>query len=126
MQIFKRSPKLLRRYIEGRVHPCGGTGWRHAIFLDMTHPNEVCPERFILLPDGYTNELVVASVLIATFVFAFFDVSEAYREVCGRVKVFQKGGGSAFRGANQLFREGYVHGFGVGYEQFCAHLYICS
>ena len=68
--------------IEGRVHPCGGTGWRRAIFLNMTDPNEVCPGGFILLPNipvracggrgNYTN------------VMAEFDVSEAYNKVCGR------------------------------------------
>ena len=48
--LFKENAETLEE-IEGRVYPCGGTGWRRAIFLDMTDPNEVCP---VLL--RYTSE----------------------------------------------------------------------
>ena len=98
--------------IEGRVHPCGGTGWRRAIFLDMTDPNEVCPGEFVLLPDipvracggsggDSTDQL-------------FFDVSEAYSKVCGRIKGFQIGSAAAFRDMQEVFMDDYVHGVSVG------------
>ena len=66
--------------IEGRVHPCGGTGWRRAIFLDMTDPNEVCPGEFVLLAD-------IPVRACGDFVNnAFFGMSEPYGKVCGRIR----------------------------------------
>ena len=35
--------------IEGRVHPCGGSGWRLVRYFDMRDPDVSCPQNLALI-----------------------------------------------------------------------------
>ena len=81
------------------VHTCGGTGgWRRAVYMDMTDPDTSCPSGWNMT--GYSkrscgransSELSCDSV--------FFPVNGGpYSQVCGRMRVYQKGIVHSFSG----------------------------
>ena len=97
--------------IEGRVHPCGGTGWRLIRHFDMRNPDTECPPNLAQISGipvracGRTYNSDCDSLRM--------DINEEYRMMCGRVKAFQIGDGGAFSAQvpAPTLRDAYVMGY---------------
>ena len=78
---------------------CGGTwGWRRAVYLDMTDPNNICPSGWQLT--GYSKR-TCGRVTNGwrTCDSVFFPVSGgSYTHVCGRIRAYQYGLPDGFYG----------------------------
>ena len=78
-------------YILGQVYECGGIGWRHVVYLNMTDPNTNCPSGWQLTSYSKrtcgrvsTTDYSCDSVL--------FPVSGGdYTSVCGSIRAYQSG-----------------------------------
>ncbi|CAI8009756.1 hypothetical protein GBAR_LOCUS6521 [Geodia barretti] len=80
------------------VYTCGGTGgWRHAVYLDMTHPNTSCPSGWQLFTENSKTTCGRVSAARLTCDSVFFPVSGGpYSQVCGRIRAYQWGLALAF------------------------------
>ena len=96
--------------IEGRVHPCGGTGWIPIPRFDMRNPDQECPEQL--------DEISGIPVRACGRTFAgpcdaiVLPFVTEYRMMCGRIKAFQIGDAGAFSAQlpNPSPINPYVHG----------------
>ena len=80
------------------VYTCGGTtGWRRAVYLDMTDPNSECPSGWQLL-SGYQNTYCGrVSNRHYSCDSVFFPINGGYyNQVCGRIRAYQWGLPKAF------------------------------
>ena len=98
--------------IEGLVHPCGGSGWRELIILDMRDPDQDCPNRL----NPLTNLPIRACGRTArpNCDNLRLNVEEPFSKVCGRVVAYQLGNGLAFSSQLTSITQPYVHGLVVG------------
>ena len=70
--------------------PCGGTGWRQIAYLNMTHPDQTCPEQWRL----YEQDTIRAcgrqrSGVASCDSVQFSSNGYVYTEVCGRIIGYQ-------------------------------------
>ena len=80
---------------------CGGAGWRHIAYLDMTDPNATCPSGW-KLTDYSKRTCGRLNTRQGTCNPVIFPVSaREYSSVCGRIKAYQYGSPKAFRNAIQ-------------------------
>ena len=105
--------------IEGRVHPCGGPGWRQVVNFDMRKSSETCPTEWSTntFPERSCSRTNAAEETCDTQV-TFEVTGGPYSKVCGRAKGFQFGIGAAFLrsepGQSQtMIEEAYVHGLSL-------------
>ena len=81
------------------VHTCGGTGgWRRAVYLDMTDPSMNCPSGW--RETGYSKRTcgrATGGFSCDSVTFPIPGGGE-YSQVCGRIKAFQSGYTTGFRG----------------------------
>ena len=113
---FQRKIETLEN-IEGLVHPCGGSGWRRVVHLDMNDYDQNCPPGW-QQENGYperscsrinNGESMCDSVL-------FPVTGGEYSRVCGWARGFQFGLASAFLRSNtdgQDIDGAYVHGLSL-------------
>ena len=76
--------------VEGYLHPCGGTGWRQVVNLDISDPNQDCPAPWIVSPSTSTKPRGCLQNPNSPVSFPVPD-SEPYTEVCGLVQGFPFG-----------------------------------
>ena len=75
--------------VEGFSHPCGGPGWRLALYRDMSVPGTQCPNGWIFIGAGCVNPVLPCST-------AEVQISQPYNQVCGRVHAFGLGDAGGF------------------------------
>ena len=128
-ELIKINESLTEQIINNSVcYACGGTGnWRHAVYLDMTDPNNNCPSGWQLT--GYSKRTcgrANSSHLSCDSVF--FPVSGGpYSQVCGRIRAYQYGLPNAFYGYNRrgqaTIDSVYVSGVAVMYGSPRQHIW---
>ena len=96
--------------------PCGGTGWRHVVNLNMTDPNTDCPSGW--RETGYSKRTCGrASDGVFTCDSVTFPVSGGeYSQVCGRIKAYQWGltfGLDGYRQGQTTIDDAYFSGVAV-------------
>jgi hypothetical protein len=96
--------------------PCGGTGWRHVVDLNMTDPNTDCPSGWN--ETGYSKRTCGrASDGVFTCDSVTFPVSGGeYSQVCGRIKAYQWGltfGLDGYRQGQTTIDDAYFSGVAV-------------
>ena len=101
--------------IEGRVHPCGGTGWRPIPRLDMRNPDAQCPPPLVEIPGIPVRACGRAFTMGRECDPIVVPLGE-FRMVCGRIEAFQIGDGGAFSAQhpNPNILRPYVHGIILG------------
>ena len=83
--------------------PCGKGPWRRAVYLDMTDPNTNCPSGWSET-DYSKRTCGKTKTERRTCDSVTFSVSGGeYSQVCGRIRAYQWGWTSGFRGANVGF-----------------------
>ena len=96
-------------------YTCGGTsGWRRAVFLNMTDPTHNCPSGWV--ETGYTKRTCGRATESAggTCDSATFPTGGlTYSRVCGRAVGYQFGALSAFYGSSQNIESHYVNGLSL-------------
>ena len=75
--------------VEGFSHPCGGPGWRLALYLDTSVPGTQCP-------NGWDNSGGDCTTLFSDCSTAVVPISQPYNQVCGRVHAHGLEGTGAF------------------------------
>ena len=81
-------------------HPCGGsTGWRRAVYLNMSDPSQQCPSvwRQITTPHR-TCGRILTSISGSCVGVNYTTGDEQYDQVCGRIIGYQLGTPDPFRG----------------------------
>ena len=96
--------------------PCGGTGWRHVVDLNMTDPNTDCPSGW--RETGYSKRTCGrATDGEFTCDSVTFPVSGGeYSQVCGRIKAYQWGltfGLDGYRQGQTTIDDAYFSGVAV-------------
>ena len=90
--------------LEEFTHPCGGSGWKLAVYEDFR--NTPCPngwEQTGYEEKPYTCGIdVTGGSICAQAMFPLRDGILEYNKVCGRVKAYQFGTPDAFAASNQL------------------------
>ena len=88
---------------------CGGPGWRRAAFINMTDPNQDCPQGLSLTGYSIRSCGRAHSTHSTCSSDITFDVVNEYSQVCGRVKAYRWGYNHAFYGyqVRQQTIEGY-------------------
>lgn len=81
--------------VEGFSHPCGGPGWRLAVFLDMDDIRAQCPNVWMRQMVSRTP-VCMSTSFSACGTAATFQISEPYNQVCGRVHAFAFGAAGGF------------------------------
>ena len=78
-------------------YTCGGeSGWRRAVYLNMTHPNTNCPLGWQLL-DSHKRTCGRITYSRYSCDSVFFPVNDgAYNRVCGAIRAYQYGRTDAF------------------------------
>lgn len=104
---------------------CGGPGWRRVVFINMSDPNQDCPQG--LNETGYSirscgrahsGNYDCSSVT--------FPVSHEYSRVCGRVMAYRWGYNDAFWGYHVWFRNidgQYVDGLSLTHGSPRTHIW---
>ena len=109
-----------------RPSSCGGPGWRRVAFINMTDPNQNCPQGLNLTDYSirscgrrHTEQLNCS--------FVIYPVDDSYyREVCGRVKAFRFGYNLGFLGHHLLNRtldDAYVDGLSLTHGSPRTHIW---
>ena len=127
--LMKINETLTEQIITNSVHyTCGGRrGWRRAVYLNMTDPNNNCPSGWNMT--GYSKRTcgrANSSHLSCDSVF--FPVSGGpYSQVCGRIGAYQYGVPDAFYGYNSdgqtTIDSAYVSGVAVMYSSPGQHIW---
>ena len=92
---------------------CGGSGWRRAVYLNMTDPNNTCPSGW--RETGYSKRTCGRATdgRLTCDTVTFPVNGGEYRHVCGRIKPYQWGLTSGFYGYNSggnTINEPYISG----------------
>ena len=99
--------------LEESTHPCGGSGWKSAIYLDFRDPNTPCPDNWVETDYDempYTCGIrATGGGACAAEIFSLPEDILEYSKVCGRIKAYQFGTPNAFIGT--IFS-----GIGVTYD----------
>ena len=68
------------------IPDCGGSGWRRVAFLNMTDPDQTCPEQWRLYEQGTVRACGRQETNSASCDSVYFSPGEtAYTQVCGRI-----------------------------------------
>ena len=74
------------------VFPCGGYGWRQVAYLNMTDPDQTCPEQWRLYEQNTTRACGrLESNIASCDSVQFSSDGYVYTEVCGRITGYQHG-----------------------------------
>ena len=104
---------------------CGGTGWRTAVFIDMTDPSQDCPQG-LSLTDYSIRSCGRSHIQHNGCSSVTFPINNQYSEVCGRVTAYRWGYQSAFYGYNvrqQSINGYYVDGLGLTHGSPQTHIW---
>ena len=72
--------------------PCGGTGWRQIAYLNMTDPDQTCPQQWKIHEQDTIRACGRQSSSVASCDSVQFSSNGyAYTEVCGRITGYQYG-----------------------------------
>ena len=96
-EIISRNVSEILAHVAADIDPvtyvipaCGGSGWRRVAFLDMTDPNQICPEQWRLYDQDGVRACGRQESLGSSCSSANFSSNEyAYTQVCGRVTAYQ-------------------------------------
>ena len=107
---------------------CGGEGWRHVVYLDMTDPNTTCPSGWRYNPGYPRRTCGKVSTSRLTCDSVFFPVTGgAYTRVCGRIKGYQNSRTDAFEvyhnGDATTIEEPYVSGVSLTHGSPRQHIW---
>ena len=101
-ELMKVNQTLTEEIINDARYSCGGSeGWRRAVYLDMTDPHTNCPSGWQLT--GYSKRTCGRkSTGGQSCDSVFFPVAGGpYRQVCGRIRAYQRGLPDGFWGYNR-------------------------
>lgn len=119
-------PHLQTTILPQTGHPCGGTGWRRVVYLNMSDPSQQCPSvwREITSPHrtcGNPNGRDCAGPTYTTG-------SEQYNQVCGRIIGYQVGSPDAFYFSSQSIDSYYIDGVSVthGFPRQHIWSFVCG
>ena len=108
---------------------CGGPGWRRVAFINMTDPNQDCPQGLKLT--GYSirscGRADNSSRVCSSVTFPINSSQSQYSQVCGRATAYRWGYNYAFYGyhsAGQTINGYYVDGLSVTHGYGCARTHI--
>ena len=85
----------IRDLISARFETCGGIGWRHFAYLDMTDSTMQCPPG--LTETSYSKRTCGIRSCNTCDSTVFTNSGGEYSRVCGRIKRYQYGEPKAFR-----------------------------
>ena len=105
---------------------CGGSGWRRVAFINMTDPNQDCPQGFNLSDYSVRSCSRVENGFNDCSNSVTFSVDSEYSQVCGRATAYQFGQHSAFFGYNVGVRdidEAYVDGLSLTHGSPRTHIW---
>ena len=105
--IFNRVSGILFQRVANKtttIPACGGSGWRQVAFLDMTDPNQTCPQPWRL----YSQDSVRAcgrqqSNTATCDSVQFSPDGYEYTQVCGRITGYQYATPDGYTGPNHVF-----------------------
>ena len=91
--------------IQVAQHPCGGSGWKKVVDLDMANASHTCPMGWT--ETDYSKRTCGRTLSspgsCSAAVFSVADISPSYSRVCGRISAYVFGGPDAFDGYNRLY-----------------------
>ena len=105
---------------------CGGSGWRRVAFINMTDPNQDCPQGFNLSDYSVRSCSRVENGFNDCSNSVTFSVDSEYSQVCGRATAYRFGQHSAFFGYNVGVRdidEAYVDGLSLTHGSPRTHIW---
>ena len=89
--------------IQVAQHPCGGSGWKKVVDLDMANASHTCPMGWT--ETDYSKRTCGRTLSspgsCSAAVFSVADISPSYSRVCGRISAYVFGGPDAFDGYNR-------------------------
>ena len=117
-EVKNATQRLLRESVvpllqtNSTEHPCGGSGWRRAVYLNMSDPSQQCPSVWqeITTPFRVCGRRSSGGSCQG---LTYSTGSVQYNQVCGRIIGYQIGPSSAFRGSGQSINTYYVEGISV-------------
>ena len=92
--------------------PCGGSGWRRAVYLNMSDPSQQCPSVWqeITTPFRVCGRRSSGGSCQG---LTYSTGSVQYNQVCGRIIGYQIGSPDSFRGSSLTINSVYVDGVSV-------------
>ena len=115
------------------IPDCGGSGWRRVAFLNMTDPDQTCPEQWKLYEQGTVRVCGRQETNSASCDPVYFSPGEtAYTQVCGRMTGYASGSIDGFlqdaytpTPGNEI-NEVYLDGVSVTYGMPRQHIWSLS
>ena len=103
-------------------HPCGGSGWRRVVYLNMSDPSQQCPSVWqeITTPHRVCGR---RSSSAGCEGLTYSTGSEQYDQVCGRIIGYQIGTPTSFRGSSLSINNVYVDGISVTHGSPRQHIW---
>ena len=93
IQKLVEDKKSAADILEEFTHPCGGSGWKLAVYRDFRDPDTPCPpewQQTMYSERPYTCGRPAAGAL-CSIVFFSETANLEYSKVCGRIKAYQFG-----------------------------------
>ena len=102
--------------------PCGGSGWRRAVYLNMSDPSQQCPSVWqeITTPHRVCGR---RSTSASCEGLTYSTGSEQYDQVCGRIIGYQIGTTDAFAFTSRSIDSNYLDGVSVTYGSPRQHIW---
>ena len=90
-EVDSATLSLLRESVVPALQPCGGSGWRHVAYLNMSDPTQQCPSVWqeITTPHRVCGRRSNTSASCEGLNYT--TGSEQYDQVCGRIIGYQIG-----------------------------------
>ena len=117
-EVKNATQRLLRESVvpllqtNSTEHPCGGSGWRRAAYLNMSDPSQQCPSVWqeITTPFRVCGRRSSGGSCQG---LTYSTGSVQYNQVCGRIIGYQIGSPDSFRGSSLTINSVYVDGVSV-------------
>ena len=93
IQKLVKGKKSAANILEEFTHPCGGSGWKLAVYRDFRDPDTPCPpewQQTMYSERPYTCGRPPAGPPCASTLYSL-SYNLAYSKVCGRIKAYQFG-----------------------------------
>ena len=105
------------------VHPCGGSGWRRVVYLNMSVPSQQCPSVWqeVTSPHRVCGRRSSSTGSCEGVIYNTSGVQ--YNRVCGRIIGYQIGVPNGFRGSGRSIDSNYVDGVSVTHGSPRQHIW---
>ena len=121
-EIRNATRSLLGESVVPILQACGGSGWRHVAYLNMSDPSQQCPSVWqeITTPHRVCGR---RSTSASCEGLTYSTGSEPFDQVCGRIIGYQSGTPDAFRGSSRSINTYYFDGVSLTYGSPRQHIW---